>query len=249
MSIIVNNSAKNKDNNSKKTVTFKDLMDSTDEELSTNKNPPSKMYESFIKDAYSSAHRQARRTNAEAELKVMEPPRDYEIREIRPKANKYYDEPESYYKPLSSPTSTSSTTSTASASSTISTKSRLPPGAVRSTLSAPNVLYGNRRYYSRYSDDPDYFDYDLNHSVDLFRKTKSSYVPLSTARTWESNLFKGKSHTTGDSAISSHMFQTTGTNKYEDSRYQNSSYISAALRTPTYWAYRYQNFSTNPPKP
>jgi len=238
-------SIKTKDNNSKKTVTFKDLLDSTDEELSTNKNPPSKMYESFIKDAYAPAARQARRTNAELELKVMEPPRDYEIREIRPKANKYYDDPESYYKPLSSPTSTSTTSSS---SSTSSSTSHLPPGAVRSTLSAPNVLYGNRRYYSRYSDDPDYFDYDLKHSVDLFRKTKSAYIPLNSARTWESNLFKGKSHTTGDSAISSHMFQT-GANKYEDSRYQNSSYISAALRTPTYWAYRYQNFSTNPPKP
>lgn len=202
------------------------------------------MYETFIKDAYSPVQRQARRTNAELELKVLEPPRDYEIREIRPKPNKYYDDPESYYKPLSS--STASTTSSSLSSST-TTASRLPPGAVRSTLSAPNVLYGNRRYYSRYSDDPDYFDYDLNHSVDLFRKNKSAYVPLNSARTWESNLFKGKSHTTGDSAISSHMF--SGANKYEDNRYQNSSYISAALRTPTYWAYRYQNFSTNPPKP
>jgi len=61
---------------------------------------------------------------------------------------------------------------------------------------------GNRRYYSRQDDgeDPDYFDYDLNHSIDLFRKPK----PVSSGTTsyfnsrsvganpqlWESKDFK-----------------------------------------------------------
>uniref|UniRef100_A0A915ICP7 Uncharacterized protein n=1 Tax=Romanomermis culicivorax TaxID=13658 RepID=A0A915ICP7_ROMCU len=115
-----------------------------------------------------------------------------------------------------------------------------------------NSLYGNRRYYSRYDQgrDPDYFDYDLNHSVDLFRKPKFAMAPRAPSY-WEHQLFNDKTRIQGSAPISSLMFKKISESESgsgEKTALQ-TSFISSALRTPSYWEYRYQHMNGSSTKP
>uniref|UniRef100_A0A915NHP8 Uncharacterized protein n=1 Tax=Meloidogyne floridensis TaxID=298350 RepID=A0A915NHP8_9BILA len=79
-----------------------------------------------------------------------------------------------------------------------------------------------RSYYSRPNrDDKDYFDFDLQHSVDI-------------PQHWETKLlneYKAK----GEAPLSGYMF-TKGPSDY---RAAGTSYLSAALRTPSFWEHRF----------
>ncbi|GMT05855.1 hypothetical protein PENTCL1PPCAC_28029, partial [Pristionchus entomophagus] len=97
--------------------------------------------------------------------------------------------------------------------------------------------YAPKPYYSRPDrSDPDYFDYDLAHSVDLFRKPEGSYVPK-RPQEWESKLL-AESRCKGAAPLSGHMFGARGDS---DWRTTNSSLLSAALRTPKFWEQRFES--------
>ncbi|GMT36756.1 hypothetical protein PFISCL1PPCAC_28053 [Pristionchus fissidentatus] len=96
--------------------------------------------------------------------------------------------------------------------------------------------YAPRPYYSRPTrEDPDYFDFDLNHSVDLYRKPGGSYVPKKPQE-WESKLL-AESRCKGAAPLSGHMFK----NGESDWRTTNTSLLSAALRTPKFWEQRFES--------
>ncbi|GMR61699.1 hypothetical protein PMAYCL1PPCAC_31894, partial [Pristionchus mayeri] len=96
--------------------------------------------------------------------------------------------------------------------------------------------YAPKPYYSRPDrSDPDYFDFDLQHSVDLFRKPEGSYVPK-RPQEWESKLL-AESRCKGAAPLSGHMFKSDQT----DWRTTNSSLLSAALRTPKFWEQRFES--------
>ncbi|VDN26662.1 unnamed protein product [Gongylonema pulchrum] len=62
-----------------------------------------------------------------------------------------------------------------------------------------------RPYYSRPNrDDPDYFDFDLRHSVDLYKRPEGKYVPRGP-QIWEQKLLQ-ESSSKGDAPISAYMF-------------------------------------------
>uniref|UniRef100_A0A183BU82 AGC-kinase C-terminal domain-containing protein n=1 Tax=Globodera pallida TaxID=36090 RepID=A0A183BU82_GLOPA len=70
------------------------------------------------------------------------------------------------------------------------------------------LMYMPRPYYSRPNRlDKDYFDFDLQHSVDMYR----------------------------EAPLSGHIF-TKGPADY---RASGTSYLSAALRTPSFWEHRF----------
>nr|CAD2165420.1 unnamed protein product [Meloidogyne enterolobii] len=91
-----------------------------------------------------------------------------------------------------------------------------------------------RSYYSRPNrDDKDYFDFDLQHSVDMYRRPEGKYLPTPPQH-WETKLlneYKAK----GEAPLSGYMF-TKGPSDY---RAAGTSYLSAALRTPSFWEHRF----------
>uniref|UniRef100_A0A1I7Z808 SoHo domain-containing protein n=1 Tax=Steinernema glaseri TaxID=37863 RepID=A0A1I7Z808_9BILA len=93
-----------------------------------------------------------------------------------------------------------------------------------------------RPYYSRPNrNDPDYFDFDLQHSVDMYKRPEGRYVPRGP-QDWETKLLgemKGK----GSAPLSGYLF-TKGDSDY---RTNGSSYLSAALRTPSFWEHRFSS--------
>ncbi|KAF7633141.1 hypothetical protein Mgra_00007420 [Meloidogyne graminicola] len=88
-----------------------------------------------------------------------------------------------------------------------------------------------RTYYSRPNrDDKDYFDFDLQHSVDMYRRPEGKYLPTPPQH-WETKLlneYKAK----GEAPLSGYMF-TKGPSDY---RAAGTSYLSAALR---FWEHRF----------
>ncbi|CAI5456717.1 unnamed protein product [Caenorhabditis angaria] len=93
-----------------------------------------------------------------------------------------------------------------------------------------------RPYYSRPNrDDPDYFDFDLQHSVDLFKRPEGKYTPR-RPQEWENKLIS-ESSSKGAAPLSGHMF----TRNEADWRNNNTSYLSAALRTPKFWEQRFES--------
>ncbi|KAI1725752.1 gex interacting protein 10 [Ditylenchus destructor] len=98
-----------------------------------------------------------------------------------------------------------------------------------------NVL--PRPFYSRPNRlDPDYFDFDLQHSVNMYKRPEGRYVPRGP-QPWETKLlseFKSK----GDAPLSGHMFTDKGLG-HTDWRSTGTSYLSAALRTPSFWEHRF----------
>uniref|UniRef100_A0A8R1I4J7 Uncharacterized protein n=1 Tax=Caenorhabditis japonica TaxID=281687 RepID=A0A8R1I4J7_CAEJA len=93
-----------------------------------------------------------------------------------------------------------------------------------------------RPYYSRPNrDDPDYFDFDLQHSVDLFKRPEGKYTPR-RPQEWENKLIS-ESNSKGATPLSGHMFAKADT----DWRNNGTSYLSAALRTPKFWEQRFEN--------
>uniref|UniRef100_A0A0K0FBJ3 Uncharacterized protein n=1 Tax=Strongyloides venezuelensis TaxID=75913 RepID=A0A0K0FBJ3_STRVS len=97
--------------------------------------------------------------------------------------------------------------------------------------------YMPRTYYSRPDrSDPDYFDFDLNHSVSLFKKHPTRYTPRGP-QNWESTLVAESAKTKGENPISGYLF----TKGDSDFRTNGSSYLSAALRTASFWEHRFQS--------
>ncbi|CAP28029.2 Protein CBR-UNC-96 [Caenorhabditis briggsae] len=93
-----------------------------------------------------------------------------------------------------------------------------------------------RPYYSRPNrDDPDYFDFDLQHSVDMFKRPEGKYTPR-RPQEWENKLIS-ESASKGTAPLSGHMF----TKPDVDWRNNGTSYLSAALRTPKFWEQRFEN--------
>lgn len=91
-----------------------------------------------------------------------------------------------------------------------------------------------RPYYSRPNrNDPDYFDFDLQHSVDLYKRPEGKYVPRGP-QTWEEKLLR-ESSSKGNVPLSAYMFTKGDT----DWRTAGTSYLSAALRTPSFWEHRF----------
>ncbi|EYC24562.1 hypothetical protein Y032_0013g1971 [Ancylostoma ceylanicum] len=96
--------------------------------------------------------------------------------------------------------------------------------------------YCPKPYYSRPNrDDPDYFDFDLQHSVDLFKRPEGKYTPRGPQE-WETKLL-GEVSAKGSAPVSGYMF----TKGDPDWRTNGSSYLSAALRTPKFWEQRFEN--------
>lgn len=100
-------------------------------------------------------------------------------------------------------------------------------------LDEAETLVVPRPYYSRPNRrDPDYFDFDLQHSVNLYRKPEGRYIPRGPEY-WESKIL-GDYKTKGDAPLSGHMFT-----KDNDYRNTGTSLLSAALRTPSFWEHRF----------
>ncbi|CAD6185495.1 unnamed protein product [Caenorhabditis auriculariae] len=96
--------------------------------------------------------------------------------------------------------------------------------------------YAPKPYYSRPNrDDPDYFDFDLQHSVNLFKRPEGRYTPRGP-QDWESKLVN-ESTGKGSAPVSGYMF----TKGDSDWRSNGSSYLSAALRTPKFWEQRFES--------
>uniref|UniRef100_A0A0K0EP33 PH domain-containing protein n=1 Tax=Strongyloides stercoralis TaxID=6248 RepID=A0A0K0EP33_STRER len=97
--------------------------------------------------------------------------------------------------------------------------------------------YFPRTYYSRPDrSDPDYFDFDLTHSVNLYKKHPTKYTPKGP-QNWEHNLVSESTRSKGDNPISGYLF-TKGDSDY---RTNGTSYLSAALRTASFWEHRFQS--------
>ncbi|KAK5969861.1 hypothetical protein GCK32_000895 [Trichostrongylus colubriformis] len=97
-------------------------------------------------------------------------------------------------------------------------------------------VYCPKPYYSRPNrDDPDYFDFDLQHSVDLFKRPEGKYTPRGPQE-WEKKLL-GEVSAKGSAPVSGYMF----TKGDSDWRTNGSSYLSAALRTPKFWEQRFES--------
>uniref|UniRef100_A0AAF5PJ73 Uncharacterized protein n=3 Tax=Wuchereria bancrofti TaxID=6293 RepID=A0AAF5PJ73_WUCBA len=93
-----------------------------------------------------------------------------------------------------------------------------------------------RPYYSRPNrNDPDYFDFDLQYYVDLYKRPEGKYVPRGP-QIWEEKLLR-ESSSKGDAPVSIYMFTKGDT----DWRTAGTSYLSAALRTPSFWEHRFQS--------
>ncbi|KJH45525.1 hypothetical protein DICVIV_08442 [Dictyocaulus viviparus] len=98
--------------------------------------------------------------------------------------------------------------------------------------------YCPKPYYSRPNrDDPDYFDFDLQHSVDLFKRPEGKYTPRGP-QVWENKLL-GEVGAKGSAPVSGYMF----TKGDPDWRTNGTSYLSAALRTPKFWEQRFQSLA------
>ncbi|KAE9413502.1 hypothetical protein Angca_001991, partial [Angiostrongylus cantonensis] len=98
--------------------------------------------------------------------------------------------------------------------------------------------YCPKPYYSRPNrDDPDYFDFDLQHSVDLFKRPEGKYTPRGP-QVWESKLV-GEVRAKGSAPVSGYMF----TKGDADWRANGTSYLSAALRTPKFWEQRFESLA------
>jgi len=138
-----------------------------------------------------------------------------------------------------------------------------------------STVYGNRRYYSRKDNqDPDYFDFDLNHSVDLFRKPKpvtagsGSYFNSRTVGSnpalWDSKDFKALCNYKPNTLLSSQLYSDRTKKLLEDDSAEgaaegeavaaashtpevdiNKGLMAAALRTPAYWTRRFESLTSN----
>lgn len=101
---------------------------------------------------------------------------------------------------------------------------------------AESSIYFPRPYYSRPTRrDPDYFDFDLNHSVDLYRRPEGKYTPRGP-QGWENKLLD-EARSKGDAPLSGYLF----TKGESDWRANGTSYLSAALRTPKFWEQRFES--------
>ncbi|CAG9539983.1 unnamed protein product [Cercopithifilaria johnstoni] len=112
------------------------------------------------------------------------------------------------------------------------------PGSASETFASETDFqtFMPRPYYSRPNrDDPDYFDFDLQYSVDLYKRPEGKYVPRGP-QTWEEKLLR-ESSSKGDAPLSTYMF----TKGDMDWRTAGTSYLSAALRTPSFWEHRFQS--------
>lgn len=116
-------------------------------------------------------------------------------------------------------------------------KSSAPVYTIDSDDEAELQSYIPRPYYSRppHRDDPDYFDFDLQHSVDMYKRPEGKYVPKGP-QVWEKKLL-GEAKAKGDAPLSGYMF----TKGDSDWRTNGTSYLSAALRTPSFWEHRFES--------
>ncbi|VDD93441.1 unnamed protein product [Enterobius vermicularis] len=105
------------------------------------------------------------------------------------------------------------------------------------TIDPEDESYIPRPYYSRppHRDDPDYFDFDLQYSVDMYKRPEGKYVPKGP-QVWEEKLL-GEAKAKGDVPLSGYMF----TKGDSDWRTNGTSYLSAALRTPSFWEHRFES--------
>uniref|UniRef100_A0A1I7XQX8 Uncharacterized protein n=1 Tax=Heterorhabditis bacteriophora TaxID=37862 RepID=A0A1I7XQX8_HETBA len=86
-------------------------------------------------------------------------------------------------------------------------------------------MYCPRPYYSRPNrDDPDYFDFDLQHSVDLFKRPEGKYTPRGPQE-WETKLL-GDAEAKGSTPLSGYMFTKVNVySKYTSFLHMKYTYI------------------------
>ncbi|VDP13749.1 unnamed protein product [Heligmosomoides polygyrus] len=77
--------------------------------------------------------------------------------------------------------------------------------------------YCPKPYYSRPNrDDPDYFDFDLQHSVDLYKRPEGKYTPRGPQE-WEKKLL-GEVSAKGSTPVSGYMFTKVGKSQNSELR-------------------------------
>lgn len=116
------------------------------------------------------------------------------------------------------------------------------PGVERKTwlMEEPPHNFGYRQTYSRYTaGDPDYFDFDLESSIDRYKTFKDKYRATRSPLYHEHQLLSDLKHGRGERAIAPHIF-TQDSKNYPDWRYAHTGVMSAALQTPSVWQYRFE---------
>ncbi|KRZ73477.1 hypothetical protein T10_1293 [Trichinella papuae] len=206
------------------------------------------LYTEMIKDAYRPAKRHCIRSQSTIDLQAVV------SGHLRHPADGTYSAPDEVVDRGIGPQTSGDTTDTETVNShhfrhRFRCRSSPPPqhvwvakttGTFYKPLYERTNVYGNRRYYSRYgNNDPEYFDWDLDAAVSRVKEQQAiSYGrPPVQPRYWEHQLFKDMSYLQGEKLISPYLF-----NKTDDStNFTKTSYVSSALRTPSYWTYRFEN--------
>jgi len=152
------------------------------EDLAPKEMPISELYESSIRNAYGRARDTAAKSNLV--MSKTEPRSkdavdfDFDTELRRTRRSTILDRPRVTYKTLQKDDKILSG-EPANLSDDEDDKDDTTSGYVArrpyTQYDRETTVYGNRRYYSRANmDDPDYFDFDLNHSIDLYRKPTSA---------------------------------------------------------------------------
>ncbi|KRZ05373.1 hypothetical protein T11_18004 [Trichinella zimbabwensis] len=206
------------------------------------------LYTEMIKDAYRPAKRHCIRSQSTIDLQAVV------SGHLRHPADGTYSAPDEVVDRGIGPQTSGDTTDTETVNShhfrhRFRCRSSPPPqhvwvakttGTFYKPLYERTNVYGNRRYYSRYgNNDPEYFDWDLDAAVSRVKEQQAiSYGrPPVQPRYWEHQLFKDMSYLQGEKLISPYLF-----NKTDDStNFTKTSYVSSALRTPSYWTHRFEN--------
>ncbi|KFD62939.1 hypothetical protein M514_10139 [Trichuris suis] len=199
----------------------------------------SQMYADAIRDAYSPAKTRSIRSQSEIDLQMIASSHS------RHPADGHYTEADEVYDRgrLARIRAEVDCAPKASAPS----PGELWAGHTTGTLYKPTYdktnIYGNRRYYSRYDDkDEDYFDWDIDHAVQKIKEQRgiagtTTTTTRLTPTLWEHNLFKDKGMLQGQKMISPYLFtKADGNNQLE-----GTNFLSSALRTPSYWSYRFEH--------
>lgn len=117
------------------------------------------------------------------------------------------------------------------------------PALVREIFTRQNSLYGNRRYYSRYSlGDTGYYDYDLKHAIDLHRGWKVAHFGQTQPSSWEHKYLTNVSRTQGFKMASPNLFIRR--DQYPNWRDSATGALAGALRSDYYWQTRFTNAKT-----
>lgn len=179
----------------------------------TKKIPTKNVFEELVKDSFKPARVQVRRSQSTLDCGAVFIP-DREPQVFRPSA------PYARLDPL--------------------LVKHASPAAVREIFTRQNSLYGNRRYYSRFSlGNTGYYDYDLKHAIDAHRGWKVAQFGPTNPSAWENKYLTNVSRTQGFKMASPNMFIRR--DQYPTWRDTATSALAGALRSEDYWKTRFTN--------